>query len=123
MFIPPASYESRDTKGVRILAGLTFLCVGLQAQIVFTHASVFDGTLVFRNQTVTVDDGKIVALGRRVADPAVYGVIDASGKTLMARPIKCIRVTLSKPADARARRSAALASLARGALRMSTRFR
>lgn len=58
-----------------------------QPLIAFTHATVIDGTgaKAARDQTLVIDKGRIVALGKssKVKVPADAKVIDAKGKTLM----------------------------------------
>ncbi|HET6555595.1 MAG TPA: amidohydrolase family protein [Dyella sp.] len=66
--------------------GKEFVAYG-QPVIAFTHATVVDGTgnKAARDQTLVIDAGRIVALGRasRVKVPGEATVIDAKGKTLL----------------------------------------
>ena len=59
------------------------LAVGAQAQTVFVHVNVFDGTRLLRNQTVILDNEVITGLGSKVAQPAWATVIEGRGKTLL----------------------------------------
>ena len=68
----------------RILVLLLALAPALHAGIVFRNAKVFDGATVLPAGTdVLVQDGKIVAVGKRLRIPDGTEVIDASGKTLL----------------------------------------
>ncbi|HSM94989.1 MAG TPA: hypothetical protein VLT91_03025, partial [Rhizomicrobium sp.] len=72
---PPPAQQNPDAK---------FIAYD-QPVIAFTHAEIIDGTGAAPkyNQTLVVKDGRIAAMGSRVAVPAGATVIDAQGKTLL----------------------------------------
>ncbi|HEX6178595.1 MAG TPA: CIA30 family protein [Thermoanaerobaculia bacterium] len=51
--------------------------------LLFRNARVFDGTRVVESTDVLVRDGKIAAVGKRLAVPKQATVVDATGKTLL----------------------------------------
>lgn len=63
----------------------------VQAQTVFVHVNIFDGTRMLRNQTVALQDGVVT----KVARPASGPVVEGKGKTLLPALIDAAAVQSS----------------------------